>query len=127
MGKCPCPQISLKHAGFFFHLHNIRRIKKYLSQDSLRTIVHVFITSPLDYCNSLMYGLPNVQSSKLQRVQNAAARLIMDIPKYSHITPVLYDLNWLPIAYQIKFKILILTIYGLAPSYLSDLIKVMLE
>jgi len=57
-----------------------------------------------------MYGLPNVQISNLQRVQNAAARLIMDIPKYSHITPALYELHWLPIAYQIKFKILILTL-----------------
>ena len=51
-----------------------------------------------------------MQISNLQRVQNAAARLIMDIPKYSHITPALYELHWLPIAYQIKFKILILTL-----------------
>ena len=68
----------------FFHLHKIRRIEKYLSVDSLHTIVHALITSRLDYCNSLMYGLPNVQISKLQRVQNAAARLIMDVPKFSH-------------------------------------------
>ena len=68
-----------------------------------------------------------MQISKLQRVQNAAARLTMDIHKYSHITPAPYELHWLPIAYGIKFKILILTFksfYGLAPSYLSDLIKV---
>ena len=119
--------ISKACSTAFFHLHNIRRIKKYLSVDSLRTIVHAFITSRLDYCNSLMYGLPNLQISKLQRVQNAAARLIMDIPKYSHITPALYELHWLPVAHRIKFKILILTfksIYGLAPSYLSDLVKV---
>ena len=119
--------ISKACSSAFFHLHNIRRIKKYLSVDSLRTIVHAFITSRLDYCNSLMYGLPNLQISKLQRVQNAAARLIMDIPKYSHITPALYELHWLPVAHRIKFKILILTfksIYGLAPSYLSDLVKV---
>ena len=77
----------------FFHLHNIRRITKYLSVDSLRTIVYTFITSQLDYCNSLMYGLPNVQISKLSRVQNAAARLIMGIPKYSHITPAPCELH----------------------------------
>ena len=68
-----------------------------------------------------------MQISKLQRVQNAAARLTMDIHKHSHITPAPYELHWLPIAYGIKFKILILTFksfYGLAPSYLSDLIKV---
>ncbi len=97
--------ITKSCSSAFFHFHNIRRNKKYLSVDSLRTIVHAFITSQLDY--SLMYGLPNVQISKLQRVQNAAARLIMDIPKYSLITPASYELPWLPIAYRIKFKILI--------------------
>ena len=73
----------------FFYLHNIRRIKKYLSRDSLLTLVHAFIVSRLDYCNALLYSLPKEQISKLQRMQNAAARLIMDIGKYSHITPAL--------------------------------------
>ena len=91
----------------FFYLHKIRRIKKYLSRDSLLTLVHAFITSRLDYCNALLYGLPNEQIAKLQRVRNAAARLIMDIGKYSHITPAPYELHWLPVQARIHFKILI--------------------
>ena len=71
----------------FFHLHNIRRINNYLSREK----VHAFITSRLDYYNSLLYGVPKEQISKLQRVQNATARLVMDLGKYSHITPALYD------------------------------------
>ena len=77
----------------FCHLHNIRRIKNYLSWKNLLTLVHTFITSRLNYCNSLLYGVPKDQISKLQRVQNAATRLVMDIGKYSHITPSLYDLH----------------------------------
>ena len=50
----------------FYHLHNLRRIKKYLSRDSLITLVHAFITSRLDYCNGLLFDLPNVQIAKLQ-------------------------------------------------------------
>ena len=59
----------------FYHLHNLRRIKKYLSRDSLITLVHAFITSRLDYCNGLLFGLPKAPIAKLRRVQNAAARL----------------------------------------------------
>ena len=108
----------------FYHLHNLRRIKKYRSRDSLITLVHAFITSR---CNGLLFGLPKAEIAKLQRVQNAAARLILGIGKFSHITPALYELHWLPVSLPIDYKILLLTfkcIYGLAPTYLSDLISI---
>ena len=111
----------------FYHLHNIRRIKKYLSRDSLLTLIHAFITSRLDYCNGLLYGLPNTQIVKLQRVQNAAARLVLSLSKYSHISPALYQLHWLPVRHRVHFKILILTfkaIHGLAPKYIIELINI---
>ena len=107
----------------FYHLHNIRPIKNYLSWENLLTLVHAFITSRLDYCNSLVCGVPKDQISKLERVQNAAARLVMDIGKYSHVTPSLYDLHWLPVHARIHFKILLLTFkvsHGKAPAYLSS-------
>ncbi len=72
-----------------------------------------------------LYGLPNKQIMKLQRVQNAAAQLVKDTRKYDHITLVLIELHWLPVEKRIVFKILLLTfkcLHGLAPSYLSDLI-----
>ena len=65
--------------------------------------------------------------AKLRRVQNAAARLILGIGKFSHITPALYELHWLPVSLCIDYKILLLTfkcIYGLAPTSLSDLINI---
>ena len=107
----------------FYHLH-IRCIRKYLSLDSLLALIHAFITSRLDFCNGLLYGLPKSQIAKLQRVQNAAARLAMTIGKYSHVTQVLQDLHWLPVSARIYFKILILVfkaIHGLSLPYISDL------
>ena len=91
----------------FCYIHNIRRISKYLLQESLKTLVHAFVTSRFDYCNSLLYGLPKYHISELQRVQNAAARLITNTRKYNHITPALYNLHWLPVFYRSYFKILI--------------------
>ena len=110
----------------FFQLFNIRRIRKFLSYDTAQILINAFVTSRLDYCNSLLYGLPDNQIYKLQRVQNSAARLICNINRFDHITPVLYRLHWLPIRYRINFKILLITykaINGLAPEYISELIK----
>ncbi|XP_068748994.1 uncharacterized protein [Montipora capricornis] len=110
-----------------YYLYNISRIRKYLSNQSAISLIHTFITSKLDYCNSLLYGLPTIYINKLQRVPNAAARLVTNTPRIGHITPILEDLHWLLIKYRIEFKIAQLTfkcLYGLAPQYLVDLIAV---
>ena len=87
-------------------------------------VVHAFVTSKLDYCNSLLYGLPKFLIATLQSVQNSAARLVCMTRKFDHITPTLIDLRWLPIRHRIFFKILLLVYKSLnakTPSYLSDL------
>ena len=105
----------------------MRRIRKYLRRSVTESLVHAFITSRIDYCNSLLYGLPNSHIMKLQRIQNAAARLVTGTPRFCHVTPLLFHLHWLPISYRIKFKILLLTfkcLYGQAPNYLIDFITI---
>ena len=90
-------------------------------------LVHAFISGRIDYCNSLLFGLPSFHLLKLQRLQNAAARLISNVLRYSHITPVLWSLHCLPVKFRIDFKILLLTfkaIYGHAPGYSIDLIAI---
>ena len=100
--------ISKSCGAAFFWLHNIKRINHFLPRDKLEM---VFVTSRIDYCNGLLYGLPDCEIAKLQRVQNAAARLLMSCKKYDHITPILINLHWLPVIYtgRINFKILLLT------------------
>ena len=89
----------------YYHLHNIRRIRKYLSYDNRKSIVQAIIMSRLDYCNGLLYGTPAVYLGKLQRLQNAAARLVCTVSKYDPITPSLINLHWLPVTHRIEFKI----------------------
>jgi len=111
----------------FYHLKNLSSVRKCLDYQTAELGVHAFITSRLDMGNSLLYGICDNQIHRLQLVQNTAARTIMCKRKYDHITPVLYELHWLPIRYRIQFKVLVLVykaLHGMAPSYLSDLLHV---
>ena len=67
------------------------------------------LVSKLDYCDSLLYGLPSYLFRKLQHVQNSAARLVSQCPRFCHITPVLRQLHWLPVFFRIVFKIMLIT------------------
>ena len=121
--------ITRTHGSPFFYLYNIRLIRRYLTSECTEKLIHAFITSRLDYSNSLLYGVPDHHMEKLQRVMNASARLIFYAPKHCHITPLLQQLHWLPIRLQIGFKILLITfkvLQGSAPKYLIDFISVLL-
>ena len=110
----------------FGTLYKIRRIRKYLTFKSAQTLVLALVIGRLDYCNSLLYGLPASYVNMLQRVQNAGARLISNTPRFGHISPVMKDLHWLPVKYRIMFKIVVFTfkaIHGSAPTYISQLIR----
>ncbi|KAF7696393.1 hypothetical protein C0J45_14605, partial [Silurus meridionalis] len=112
-----------------FLLYTIRRIQPFLSTKAAQMLVQSLVISRLDYCSSLLAGLPLNAIRPLQMIQNAAARLVsptppLNQPKFSHTTPLLL-LHWLPVAACIRFKTLMLaykTKNGPAPSYLRDLI-----
>ena len=118
--------VAEKCKSSFYHLRNLSRIRKYLTRETAAVVVHAFVTSKLDSCNSLLFGLPKYPMKRLQNVQNTAARIACRIGKYEHITPVLVDPRWLPVYYRIVFKILLLVyklINGMSPGYLSDLLQ----
>ena len=100
--------------------------RQYLDQPSTGKLIHSFVSSKLDYCNSLLYGLPDKEISKLQRVQNSAAPRVTKTRRVDHIPPILRKLHWLPVRKRSIFKILLITykfLNGLASSYLAELIN----
>jgi len=113
--------------GAWHHLRQIGQIRKYLDSSSSATLMHSFVSSRLDSFNSLLYGVPKQQLNRIQRIQNAAARVISRTKKFDHITPVLMNLHWLPIAERINFKIILLAfkaLHGMAPKYIQDMVKI---
>ena len=74
--------------------------------EARRALVTAFISSRLDYCNAILYGIAACNTQRLQVVMNAAARLVTSTGRHEHITPVLHDVvHWLPVSQRIIFKI----------------------
>ncbi len=106
-----------------FALYNVKKIWPFLSKHATQLLV----LSRLDYCNALLAGLPASSIKPLQLIQNAAARLIFNELKRTHVTPLFINLHWLPIAARIKFKALMFayrTTSGSAPLYLNSLLQI---
>ena len=83
------------------------------------------MSSRLDYCNSLFLSLTNFELRRLQLVQNSLCRVVTRSSKFSHITPQLKKLHWLPVRYRVQFKIGLITYKILnqgQPVYLRQLI-----
>jgi len=94
--------------------------------ESRSQLVSAFILSRLDYCNSVLAGLPRCTTEPLQRVLNAAARLVLNLRPRDHVTHAPQQLHWLPIDYRITYKLCLimhLVHTKRAPQYLSDSVQ----
>jgi hypothetical protein len=118
--------ISKKCRAAMINLQRIKLIRDTLTLDACRTIVQGTVISHLDYSNSILAGLPKCDINKLQRIQNSAAKVILQKRKIASSTKCRAELHWLPIQSRIDFKILV-TVYkclaGEAPLYLQNLLK----
>ena len=108
----------------YYQIRNIGLIRKYINDETCKTLVQALIISRLDYGNALLYNIPLSLTNRLQRVQNCAARLVTRTRKREHITSVLFQLYWLPVCFNLlcndlfhTFKLLSET----ASVYLSEL------
>ena len=113
--------------GAYLELRRINSIRNLLLIDAVKTLVCSLVLSRLDYCNSLLVGLPQSLIKRLQEVQNAAARSILRTPRSEHISPLLQNLHWLPVNRRILHKVAALchtSLSGSGPQYLSDLTHV---
>ena len=108
----------------FYHIRDLRRIRRHIPLSTAKTISNYLISSRLDYCNSLINNIAKHDLSKLQRVQNCLARVVLRAPRFSPSLPLLKQLHWLPINYTITFKLSTLTYRALAihqQHYLASL------
>ncbi len=110
----------------YFHIRNISKIRYLLDIQTTKTLIQTLVISRLDYCNALFYNISGTLLTKLQRIQNSAARVISRTRRSDHISPILKDLHWLPVKFRIHYKILLLTyncVFDHSSDYLSSLVS----
>ncbi len=110
-----------------FALHNIRKIRPFLTEHAAQLLVQALVISRLDYCNALLAELPSNTIKPLQMIQNAVAQLVFKEPKRAHVTPLFISLHWLPVTAHIQFKTLMLayrTTTDSAPTYFHSLLRI---
>ena len=119
-------QISQLSKSIYFQLKTIGSVRNYLTKAAAKTLVTTLILSKLDYCNAILSGLPAEKLSKLQVLQNQAAKLITKQKKSVHVTPILKELHWLPVKERIKYKTAVFCFKCLndtAPLYLKQFLE----
>ena len=109
-----------------FHLRNLWRIRRFLSQEACHHVVRALILSRIDYANSLLYGARERDLKRLQRLQNKAARLVYACGRDKCSAELLSALHWLPVKERLNFKTM-LNVYncisGKDPAYLRILFR----
>jgi len=96
--------ISRVVSSCFFQLRRLRQIRHSAGEEVTKRLVPALVLSRLDYCNAVLTGRPESAIRPWQRVQNAAAHLIINTKSRDHIIPVRMRLHWLPIKLQIIYK-----------------------
>lgn len=115
--------INMIARACFATLRRIRTLRRSLPRQALLTLIRALVVSKVDYCNSVLNGLPGCLLDRLQSILNAAARLTFSARKHEHITPLLHELHWLRVKERIQFKLCVLIhrcLHGTAPVYLTE-------
>ena len=115
--------VSLVACACFRKIRCLCQIRRHLGQDVAAQLGLALVMSRLDYCNAVVAGLPASTLAPLQRVQNSAARLVLQVKHREHVTPALMQLHWLPIQSRITYKLCIVMHQahtGLMPAYLTN-------
>lgn len=107
----------------FYQLRQLKHVRRIVDDDTFNSLLHSFVSSRIDYCNSILHGQPAVLLDRMQSVLNAAARLYAGLSRRSHVSEILRELHWLRIPERIVYKLCVIVfrcLHGLSPEYLAE-------
>ena len=111
----------------YFELHRLASIRRFLTSTATATFISAFVSSRIDYFNSLLFGSTHDMTSHFHQIQNFAARVILRLPKSSSKTIHLQSLHWLPVKVRSTYEIACLCYHchrSTAPSYVTGMLHI---
>ena len=122
--------ISAVCSSCFYHMRDLQRIRHHLDLDSAKLLATALVSSCLDYCNSLLHGIADIDLTRLQACTESTGspddKVSSIYSQYStRSIPLLRSLHWLPVRFRILFKINLLTYKTLRekqPVYLHSML-----
>jgi hypothetical protein len=117
--------VNLVSQSCYYHMKALRHIRHCLDNHTASLIANALISSRLDYASSVLLGAPQYVINKLQCIQNALARIVLQSDSLAHSQPLLQQLHWLPVHSRIRFKLATITYRALSsnsPYYLASLL-----
>ena len=109
-----------------YYVRALRHIRKHIDLKTAATIASTLIASKLDYCNAILAGVTNHNVSRLQRIQNSAARAVFNMTR-GNASEFCRKLHWLPVKQRIDYKISLLCFKILSshqPPFLFSLLNI---
>ena len=112
-----------------WQIRQLWKIRRSLSVENAKTLVHALVASRIDFCNRIFYRVAAVHLRELQSVLSAAARLVLKLRKFDRVsisTTIRNQLHWLPVHKRIMYKLCVLVFkcqHEQAPTHLSSLVR----
>ena len=91
----------------------------------MQRLVSALVLARIDYCNSVLAGLPAITLAPLKRVMNAAVRLVARLGVRDLVTPAMRELHWLPVTFRVKYKLCLMvyaSVNGRSPEYITNVL-----
>ena len=109
----------------FYHLRRLHQLRYAVSKSTMQRLVSALMLARIDYCNSVLTGLPAITLAPLKRVMNAAVRLVARLGVSDHVTPPMRELHWLPVTFRVQYELCLMahaSVNGRSPEYITDVL-----
>ena len=120
-----CTHIGKVASAYFYYLLRLRQLRYAVSKSTMQPLISALVLAGIEYCNSVLAGLPAITLALLKRVMNAAVRLVASLGVRDHVKPAMRELHWLLVTFRVQYKLCLMvhaSVNSRSPEYITDVL-----